>query len=147
MLKKDDNYFMKEALKQAQIGYVEGEIPVGAIVVSSKKVIARAHNQTEKLTDSTAHAEMLAITSAFNYLNSKYLQECTLYVTLEPCTMCGGAIFWSQMERLVYGASDPKRGFSMYKRSILHPKTKLKSGILQKECKALLDRFFSNIRN
>ena len=147
MLKKDDNYFMKEALNQAQIGYVEGEIPVGAIVVSSKKVIARAHNQTEKLTDSTAHAEMLAITSAFNYLNSKYLQECTLYVTLEPCTMCGGAIFWSQMERLVYGVSDPKRGFSMYKRSILHPKTKLKSGILQKECKGLLDRFFSTIRN
>jgi len=147
LLKKDDDYFMKEALKQAKIGYIEGEIPVGAIIVSAKKVIARAHNQTEKLTDSTAHAEMLAITSAFNYLNSKYLQECTLYVTLEPCVMCGGAIFWSQMERLVYGASDPKKGFNRHKRSILHPKTKLKSGILQKESKALLDRFFSNIRN
>ena len=138
---------MGQAILQAELGYEDGEIPVGAIVVSDNKIIARAYNNTEKLADSTAHAEMLAITSAFSYLNSKYLQECTLYVTLEPCVMCGGAIFWSQMKRLVYGAPDPTKGFSIHTKKILHPKIKVKSGVLKKESKALLDRFFSDIRN
>lgn len=141
----DDN-FMKEALRQASISMEEKEIPVGAVITCNNRIIAKAYNQIERLNDSTAHAEIIALTSAFNYLGNKYLTECTLYVTLEPCVMCAGALFWSQIGGLVYGASDPKRGFTLIKKNILHPKTKVKGGILFGECKALLDKFFTDIR-
>jgi tRNA(adenine34) deaminase len=141
-----DDYFMREALKEAGKAYDIGEVPVGAVVVCKNKVIARAHNQTEKLTDATAHAEMLAITSASNYLGSKYLSECTLYVTLEPCMMCGGALNWVQLAKLVYGAADVQKGYSISKSPVLHPKTNVVSGVKQEECKALVDDFFKRIR-
>ncbi len=141
-----DEYFMREALKEAVKAFDIGEVPVGAIVVCNNKIIARAHNQTEKLTDATAHAEMLAITSASNYLGSKYLNECTLYVTLEPCVMCGGALHWTQLMKLVYGASDVQRGYSLSKSPILHPRTEVVSGIKHEECKLLVDDFFKRIR-
>jgi tRNA(adenine34) deaminase len=140
-------YYMNEALKMAKIAFEEGEIPVGAVVVCRKKIIARAYNQTEKLTDVTAHAEMLAITAAANALGSKYLPECALYITLEPCVMCAGACFWSQLGEIHYGASDPKRGFSKIPQYLLHPKTKLSSGLLAQESKQLLDEFFRQLRN
>ena len=141
-----DEYFMREALKEAQKAFDEGEVPVGAVVVANNRIIGRGHNQVETLTDSTAHAEMIAITSAFNYLASKVLEECTLYVTLEPCTMCGGAIFWSRPSRLVFGASDPKRGFSVYNANILHPKTEVSLGVLKEESERLLKEFFARLR-
>lgn len=141
-----DEYFMREALKEASKALEIGEVPVGAVVVSKNKVIARAHNQTEKLTDATAHAEMLAITAASNYLGSKYLDECTLFVTLEPCTMCAGALHWTQLMKLVYGASDVQRGFSLSKSPVLHPKTVIVSGVKSDECKELVDTFFKRIR-
>lgn len=144
---KSDEFFMKEAFKLALIAKEEGEVPVGAVITSNKKIIAKAYNQTEKLNDSTAHAEMIALTSAFNYLGAKYLKECTLYVTLEPCIMCAGAIFWSQLGRLVYGAKDPQRGFKVLDKNILHPKTKVRGGLLGKQCKSLLDDFFRDMRN
>lgn len=142
----DDVYFMKRALMEAEAAYEEGEIPVGAIVVIGNKIIARAHNLTERLTDVTAHAEMQAITAAANYLGGKYLQKCTLYVTLEPCQMCAGALYWSQIDRIVYGASDEQRGY-LAMGTTLHPKTKVEGGVLAEEAKNLLKRFFVEKRN
>lgn len=142
-----DHKYMQEAYKQALLAYEAAEIPVGAVVVCCNTIIARAYNQTEKLHDVTAHAEMLAITAAANYLNGKYLTQCTLYVTLEPCVMCAGAMAWSQLARVVYGASDTKRGFSQIPSRILHPKTKVTSGIMVQESEALLQQFFRNLRN
>lgn len=139
-------YFMNEALKQAKIAFEEGEIPVGAVIVSKNKIIARAYNQTEKLNDVTAHAEMLAITAAENYLGAKYLVDCRLYVTLEPCPMCAGALYWSQISEIYYGASDSKRGFHACNSEMLHPKTKIFSGIMAKESETLVLDFFKKLR-
>lgn len=141
-----DLRFMRLALEEAKQGFDEGEIPVGAVVVANGMVIARAHNQTETLHDVTAHAEMLAITSAANMLGGKYLKDCTLYVTVEPCVMCAGAIGWSQVKRLVYGAADEKRGFSLYAPQALHPKTTVTFGVLEEECRNLMQDFFKNKR-
>jgi len=138
----DDEYFMKRALAEAEQAFQEGEIPVGAVVVCQNKIIARAHNQTEKLSDVTAHAEMLAITSATGWLGGKYLTGCTLYITLEPCVMCAGALGWAQIDRIVWGAPDVKRGFLKFAREALHPKTQITSGILAAECESLLKQFF-----
>jgi len=138
----DDEYFMKRALAEAEQAFREGEIPVGAVVVCQNKIIARAYNQTETLSDVTAHAEMLAITSATGWLGGKYLTGCTLYVTLEPCVMCAGALGWSQVERIVWGASDPKKGFSKFAPAALHPKTLTSGDILSVESEALLKQFF-----
>jgi tRNA(adenine34) deaminase len=142
-----DEYFMREALKEAVRAFDIGEVPVGAVVVSNNRIIARAHNQTEKLTDATAHAEMLAITAAANYLGSKYLSECTLYVTLEPCVMCAGALHWTQLEKLVFGASDIQRGYSIVSTPLLHPRTEVVKGIKAEESKKLINDFFKRIRN
>ncbi len=141
-----DEYFMREALKEARKALDLGEVPVGAVVVCQNKIIARAHNQTEQLTDSTAHAEMLAVTAASNYLGSKYLSECTLYVTLEPCVMCAGALHWVQLQQLVFGAKDVQRGYSMVTSSVLHPRTVVKSGVGEQESKELLRQFFAKLR-
>ena len=141
----DDVFFMKQALIEAEKAYHADEVPVGAVVVVENRIIARAHNLTERLHDVTAHAEMQAITSAANYLNGKYLSDCTLYVTLEPCIMCAGALKWSQITRVVYAASDPQRGFNQAGLQ-LHPKTSLSSGVLAAESKSLLDQFFANKR-
>jgi tRNA(adenine34) deaminase len=141
-----DDYFMNEALKEARVAFDDGEVPVGAVVVCKNRIIGRAHNQTERLTDSTAHAEMLAVTSASNYLGSKYLNECTLYVTLEPCVMCAGALHWVQLMKLVYGASDIQRGYTLVSSPLLHPRTEVIKGIKQPECKTLVDDFFRRIR-
>lgn len=138
--------YMRKALEEAALAAEEGEIPVGAVMVCKGKIIARAHNETEKLNDVTAHAEMLAITMATSALGGKYLNECTLYVTLEPCVMCAGALAWAQLGELVYGASDPKRGFSRITPSLLHPKTKITTGILEKECGEPLLKFFKEKR-
>lgn len=137
---------MREALKEAQKAFDAGEVPVGAVVACQNKIIARAHNQTEQLTDATAHAEMLAVTSAANYLGSKYLTECTLFVTLEPCAMCAGALHWVQLQKLVYGADDLQRGFSLVKSPLLHPRTEVMKGLRQEESKELINRFFKRIR-
>jgi tRNA(adenine34) deaminase len=142
-----DEYFMREALKEANKALEQGEIPVGAVVACGNRVIARGHNLTEKLVDATAHAEMLSVTAAANYLGSKYLNECTLYVTLEPCVMCAGALHWSQLKKLVYGASDVQRGYSLIQNPLLHPRTEVVKGLFGDEAKALLDRFFKGIRN
>lgn len=142
----DDVYFMKRALAEAEQAFAEGEIPVGALVVCQNKIITRAHNLTETLNDVTAHAEMQAITAAANMLGGKYLTGCTLYITLEPCTMCAGALGWSQIDRIVYGASDEKRGFLKFAPAALHPKTELLGGILQNECAQLMKRFFETRR-
>jgi tRNA(adenine34) deaminase len=139
-------HFMKEAYKEALIAYKENEIPVGAVVVCNNKIIARGHNQTEALNDVTAHAEMIALTSASNHLGSKYLNECDLYVTLEPCVMCAGAIFWAQLRSLIYGTSDIKRGFMTVGQKILHPKTEITKGIMEKESEKLLLDFFNKLR-
>ncbi|HEY0030571.1 MAG TPA: nucleoside deaminase [Bacteroidia bacterium] len=141
-----DESFMKEALKEAQKAFDADEVPVGAVVVCNNKIIARSHNLTERLNDVTAHAEMQAITSAANFLNGKYLNECTLYITLEPCVMCAGAIAWSQLGKLVYGASDTKRGFKLLENNVLHPKTTVVSGILADESAALIRSFFQKKR-
>lgn len=141
-----DKHFMNKALQEAQLAFEEGEVPVGAIVVCNNRIIAKAHNQTERLTDVTAHAEILAITSAAEYLGSKYLNDCTLYVTLEPCIMCAGALAWSQIDRIVYGASDDKKGFMRFGKTILHPKTKIEFGIMIEECGSILKSFFKNKR-
>lgn len=141
-----DNYFMAEAMRLAAIAYEEGEIPVGAVVVIGERIIGKGYNQTEKLHDVTAHAEMLAITAASDHLGAKYLQDCTLYVTLEPCVMCAGALYWSQMKRIVVGASDEKRGFLRLGTEILHPKTKLTTGVLEIESRELLLKFFKTLR-
>ncbi len=137
---------MREALKEAQKALYAGEVPVGAVVVANNKIIARAHNLTERLNDVTAHAEMQAITAAANALGGKYLIDCTLYVTLEPCTMCAGALGWSQISSIVYGASDLKRGFSLLDKNVLHPKTKVTAGILNEACGKILSDFFAQKR-
>ncbi|MEE9440159.1 MAG: nucleoside deaminase [Saprospiraceae bacterium] len=142
-----DDYFMKQALVEAQKAYDADEVPVGAVVVYDGKIIARAHNQTELLNDVTAHAEILAITAASDYIGSKYLKKCTLYVTLEPCNMCAGALYWSQMSRVVYGAADDKRGFMVMGREMLHPKTRIEYGILNIQCSDILKKYFSNKRS
>lgn len=142
-----DEHFMKEAFKQAQKAFDEDEVPVGAIIVCDNKIIARAHNMTERLNDVTAHAEMLAFTSATDYLGGKYLNECTLYVTLEPCVMCAGASYWTQLKKVVYGASDEKRGFSKHQENLLHPKTTIINGIFSTECSEIIQHFFSEKRN
>lgn len=142
----DDVYFMKQAFLQAQEAYEAGEIPVGAVVVAGNRIIARASNRTEQLQDVTAHAEIIALTAASDYLGSKYLVDCTLYVTLEPCVMCAGALAWAQLNRLVYGASDDKRGFMQYGKMLLHPKTKVEYGIMMEECRALMQSFFASKR-
>jgi len=141
-----DEYFMTEALKEAEKAMKKDEVPVGAIVVCDNQIIARAHNYTQRLNDATAHAEMQAFTSAADYLGGKYLNECTLYVTLEPCIMCGGASFWTQIKRIVYGASDEKRGFSNIGSSILHPKTETTKGIQEEKCSKILQEFFQHKR-
>lgn len=141
-----DEYFMKQALIEAEIALEESEIPVGAVIVCENRVIAKAHNQTERLQDITAHAEMLAITSAQNYLGSKYLNDCTLYVTLEPCNMCGGALYWSQIGKVVYAASDEKRGYSQTSKKIIHPKTEVKHGLLASHAEILIEEFFKKMR-
>lgn len=145
--KQCDEAYMRKALEQAQQAFDEGEIPVGAVVVCKGRIIARAHNLTELLHDVTAHAEMQAVTAAASALGGKYLDACTLYVTLEPCTMCAGALGWAQLARLVYGASDDKRGFTMYAPAALHPKTEVEAGVLADECAALMKRFFHERRN
>lgn len=142
-----DEHFMKLALKEAEEAFKQDEVPVGAIVVCKNQVIARAYNLTEKLQDFTAHAEMQAFTSASNYLGGKYLNECTLYVTLEPCTMCAGASFWTQIGRIVYGARDEKRGYKKMNTNIIHPSTEIVGGILEVDCSILLKQFFQKKRN
>lgn len=139
-------YFMSVALKEAKTAADMGEIPVGAVVVCQNTIIAKAHNQTEKLSDVTAHAEILAITAASNFLGSKYLKDCTLYVTLEPCLMCAGALYWSQIGKIVYAASDEKRGFTLLNQKVLHPKTQIIEGIMEAEAHELLQNFFRNLR-
>jgi tRNA(adenine34) deaminase len=142
----DDTYFMKKALQEAQDAYDKGEIPVGAIIVANNQIIARAHNLTEQLTDVTAHAEMQAITSASSYIGGKYLHNCTLYVTLEPCQMCAGALYWSQISKIVFGATDFERGCGALGTK-LHPKTELVGGVLEDEAASLMKRFFIEKRN
>lgn len=146
ILQPDDEYFMGEALREARKAEAEGEIPVGAVVVAGDSIIARTHNQTELLHDVTAHAEMLAITAAAEHLGAKYLTGCTLYVTLEPCTMCAGALGWSQLARIVYGAPDEKRGFERLGRTMLHPKTEVTAGVRSEECLTLVKEFFKRKR-
>ena len=141
-----DEYFMKKAILEAEMAFEKNEVPVGAIIVSKNKIIARAHNLTEQLTDFTAHAEMQVFTAASEYLQNKYLNECTLYVTLEPCLMCAGAAFWTRIGRIVYGASDPKRGFQSIAKDVLHPSTVLKGGVLENECSTIIKTFFLNKR-
>ena len=142
-----DEYFMKMAFQEAELAFAKGEVPVGAVVVSRGKIIARAHNLTEQLNDVTAHAEMQAITAAANHLGGKYLDKCTLYVTLEPCGMCAGALYWSQIEKVVFGASDQKRGFHSINPNMIHPKTEILSGIMASECSEIIQRFFQMRRN
>ena len=141
-----DEEYMRKALEQAQIAYDKDEVPVGAVVVCRDRIIARAHNLTETLGDVTAHAEMQAITSAANQLGGKYLTDCTLYVTLEPCIMCAGAIGWSQIRRVVYGASDDKRGYSQFAPKAFHPKCTVTTGVLEDECRELMTQFFKSRR-
>ena len=137
-----DEYFMRQAILEARKAALADEVPVGAVVVCQNQIIARAHNQTEMLHDVTAHAEMLALTAAANHLGAKYLDQCTLYVTLEPCVMCAGALAWAQLQRLVYGAEDEKRGFMRFGKSVLQPNTKIEAGLLTEECSELLTAFF-----
>ena len=142
----NENYFMKEALKEAQKALNKDEVPVGCVIVCDNEIIARAHNFTQRLNDVTAHAEMQAFTSAAAFLGGKYLTECTLYVTLEPCIMCAGASYWTQLKKIVYGAKDVKRGYSQLSENILHPKTDVISGIMTNECSKLLIDFFKRKR-
>ena len=145
-MENNDIRYMKQALQEARKAFERGEVPVGAVVVCRDRIIARSHNLTETLNDVTAHAEMQAITAAANYLGGKYLQDCTLYVTVEPCVMCAGAIAWSQMGKLVFGASDEKRGYQRYAPQALHPKTIVVQGILEEECASLMKDFFKKRR-
>lgn len=142
----NDEYFMKQALQEAQKAFEEDEVPVGAVIVCKNQIIARAHNLTEKLTDVTAHAEIQAITAASEYLGAKYLKDCILYVTLEPCVMCGGALYWSQIDKIVFGARDPKRGAGRFQNELYHPKTLIANGVLEKECSEIITQFFENKR-
>ena len=146
-IKKKDEAYMRRALIEAQAAFDEDEIPVGAIIVCKDRIISRAHNLTEMLTDVTAHAEMQAITSGANMLGGKYLKDCTLYVTVEPCVMCAGALGWAQISRVVYGAGDEKRGYTKYAPDALHPKTTVTSGVLEDECRALMQEFFARKRS
>ena len=141
-----DQEYMQKALIEAKQAFEEGEVPVGAVIVCRDRIIARAHNLAERLTDVTAHAEMQAITAAANALGGKYLTDCTLYVTVEPCVMCAGALAWSQLSRIVYGASDPKRGFSVFAPNALHPRTEVTKGVLAEECANLMKDFFQRRR-
>ena len=141
-----DEHYMREAIKEAMNAFDAGEIPIGAVVVCNNRIIARSHNLTELLNDVTAHAEMQAFTSAANYLGGKYLNECTLYVTVEPCVMCAGASYWAQIKRIVFGAYDEKRGFTKIKQKLLHPKTIFQGGLLEKECAELMIQFFEKRR-
>ena len=149
-----DEYFMSKAFEQAEIALDKEEIPIGAVIVINNKIIAKAHNLTQTLKDATAHAEMLAITSATSYLGAKYLFNSTIYITLEPCSMCAGAIYWSKIYRIIYGADDPKTGFTLYEKilntknvSLIHPKTEIYGGILQNQCSTILNEFFEKKRN
>lgn len=142
----DDSYFMKKALEEAHLAFEKGEVPIGAIITAENRIIARAHNLTEQLNDVTAHAEMQAITSAANFLGGKYLNNCVLYVTLEPCQMCAGALYWSQIRKIVFAARDPKRGFAAMGAK-LHPKTEVLGGLMENEASVLLKRFFIQKRN
>lgn len=141
-----DEKYMTEALKEAQLAFKEDEIPIGAVIVCRGRIIARGHNMTERLHDPTAHAEMIAITAATEAVGGKYLNDCTLYVTVEPCNMCSSALSWAQIGRIVYGALDPKRGYSLYSPSLLHPKTQVQAGVLAEECSALMTDFFKGKR-
>ncbi|MDP4663310.1 MAG: nucleoside deaminase [Salibacteraceae bacterium] len=143
----NDEHFMKLALQEAHMAFEKGEVPIGAVIVSNKKIIARGHNLTEQLNDVTAHAEMLAITAAANHLGGKYLEKCTLYVTLEPCPMCAGALYWSHIGKVVFGAADEKRGFRSRNIDMLHPKTEMIEGVLAEQARELLQRFFQERRN
>lgn len=142
----DHEYFMKEALKEANKAFEKDEVPVGAVIVSNNTIIARAHNLTETLNDVTAHAEMQAITAAASYIGGKYLPQCSLYVTLEPCTMCAGAIYWAQLGKLIYGATDEKKGFTLLNARVLHPKTEIVSGVLKEQASMLMKSFFTKKR-
>ena len=142
----DDNYFMKQALLEAEKAFERGEVPVGAVVVCKERIIARSHNLTETLTDVTAHAEMQAVTAAASAIGGKYLSDCTLYVTVEPCVMCAGAIAWAQMAALVFGAEDEKRGYQRYAPQALHPKTVVRKGVMADECATLMKQFFASKR-
>ena len=142
----DDTYFMTQALSEAKLAFDEDEVPIGAVIVWNNRIISRAHNLTETLNDVTAHAEMQAITSAANVLGGKYLDECTMYVTVEPCPMCAGAIGWAQMQRIVYGAGDNKRGYTKFSTKVLHPKTQVAYGVMADECAALMKTFFEKKR-
>ena len=146
MMQEDDKYYMKQALAEARKAFERGEVPVGAVVVCQNRVIARSHNLTETLNDVTAHAEMLAITAASDYLGGKYLTNCALYVTVEPCVMCAGAIAWAQMGKLIYGAGDEKKGYSRLAPTALHPKTVVEKGVMEEECASLLKEFFKQRR-
>lgn len=144
---EENERYMKEALRQAAQAEAEGEVPIGAVIVCRGRVIGKGHNMTERLNDPTAHAEMIAITAATEAIGGKYLNDCTLYVTVEPCPMCAGALAWSQIGRVVYGASDPKRGFSLFSPSLMHPKTEVVSGVLAEECGSMVTEFFKKKRN
>ncbi|MBQ3245220.1 MAG: nucleoside deaminase [Bacteroidales bacterium] len=143
---EQDEKFMKDALREAGAAAAEDEVPIGAVIVCRGRIIGKGHNMTERLNDPTAHAEMIAITAATEAIGGKYLNDCTLYVTVEPCPMCAGALAWSQIGRVVYGASDPKRGFSQFTPSLMHPKTAVVSGVLEDECGSLVSDFFKNKR-
>ena len=143
---EQDEKFMRQALNEALRALDKREVPIGAVVVAGDRVIGRGHNLVETLMDATAHAEMQAITAAMSALGGKYLNDCTIYVTVEPCVMCGGALAWSQIGRVVYGAADPKRGYSTYSDRILHPKTEVVAGVLKEECEALMNEFFRSLR-
>lgn len=142
----DDEYFMREALKEAKKAFEQGEVPIGAVIVCNQQIIAKAHNLTETLNDVTAHAEMQAITAAANAIGGKYLKDCTIYVTLEPCPMCAGALYWSQIGKIVFGASDKKGGFKQISEDLIHKKTEIIYGILENECIQLMKDFFSKKR-
>lgn len=142
-----DEYYMRQALEEARLAFEAGEVPIGAVIVVNDSIIGRGHNLTESLQDVTAHAEMMAITAAQNYLGSKVLPDCTLYVTIEPCVMCAGALRWSRISRVVWGASEPKVGFSLFSDKILHPSTSVTSGIMAEECAALMQDFFASKRS
>ena len=140
-------HFMKEAFKEANQALERGEVPIGAVVVCNNRIIGRGHNQVELLNDVTAHAEMIALTAAANYMGSKYLIDCTLYVTLEPCAMCASALGWAQIPKIVYGASDIKKGYTTYSDKLVHPKTEVLRGVMEQECSSLLKQFFKNLRD
>ncbi len=147
MIQLEDEHFMREALKEAEKAHEAKEVPIGAVVVSNNRIIARAHNQVERLQDATAHAEMLALTAAFNHVGGKYLPTCTLYVTLEPCCMCAGAAYWAQLGRLVFGAHDPNRGYSTAGNQLLHPRTEVSKAVLGEEGARRITHFFQSLRS